>query len=126
MIAGIFVFVALPIYAQEGLANFWVSASPAQYKGSCPASIEFSTKIQVTSPQTVINKPITYWWTRSDGTKTAEQTMVFRPGMNPLKFQDTLKLGKNGQHIDITDSLHLNHGTLKQVKTSPKVHVACQ
>lgn len=125
-IVGIFVLLTLPLCAQEGFANYWVGANPTKYKGVCPASVVFSTKIQVTNPAAVINKPITYWWTRSDGTKTAAQTMVARPGDNPLKFQDTWKGGKAGQHIDITETLHLNHGTLKQVKTSPKVHVDCQ
>jgi hypothetical protein len=82
--------------AQYGhITEMRLHAEPAQYRGPCPATINFNGFIRVDGPNTVI-----YAIDRSDGaTGAGRQTLRFTgAGQKPVHF--TWRLGRTGESYD--------------------------
>ncbi|HNT55245.1 MAG TPA: NBR1-Ig-like domain-containing protein [Anaerolineaceae bacterium] len=63
------IIVTAPMFA---VTSIGMSANPASYTGVCPVTVTFTGSMTASAPGTV-----TYYWERSDGAKSATQSLTF-------------------------------------------------
>ncbi len=80
-----------------------MSATPSNFTGACPVSITFNGEMKVTAPGTV-----TYYWEFSDGTKGAEQSLVFSEA-GQKTVTTTWNTGTPGQTLNGSAKIYVNH-----------------
>lgn len=102
-----------------------MAANRAQYTGKCPVEIIYTATINFKKPHPkgfVFN----YHWERSDGGKTAVQTVKPNDNQGSMVIREPWKFGAAGQQIDASMKLFINSGNTHIVKDSPVVKVICK
>lgn len=110
-----------------GLFNFAsVQPNRTTYAGPCPVSIVFSLRATYNHPLTP--STYSYYWLRSDGTKSPVATIKVQSGQQfpPIPAADHWSVGAPGYEANVSDTLMINMGGQQfSMPSRKKVRVIC-
>ena len=118
-IAAMLVFLVAATAHAQTVTRVGVVAKPKNFRGRCPAEIQFVGTIHVSRHPVEVQ----YVWERSDGAQSERRTVVIRSAAQGLNEYWTL--GRQGQRMQIWEQLHVLAPANIRSNRVP-VHVNCR
>lgn len=109
---------------RQDVAGIRVEAERSVYSGICPLTVRFKATIEVDH----VPVALSYWWERSDGTKTSTQAINIQTDGRLSVFQeDSWSTGiRRESKWEISDRIHVQSGDLDFVSDPAVTSLSCQ